>query len=463
VHRDIKPDNILRFNQRWKIGDFSLLGTLKTEMTRIGTPQYTAPAYFTDDGGNPDMWGMATTLYTFLTGNLPDKMGKAKYKYPPLGVESLDTTTAESWDQLFDLIYRITDDDEDNRVTCFHEAGSFLDQVGVVIDKVNKPLNLAETPVIDKEITEKLVVSEARKPYQKMIIVALVFCISLLIVMSVIHFVSSQNPPAVDNVEPIASQVESDKIYTEESPNDEEIVSPQSPEQLEEKIVKGVRGYLESYEYKLGDFFAGTDTSGSRAYFPKYRFTTTIYYQFGDPFVVIEWTENDLQSYKNPSYKYADLALAQFLVSHYEEGHKSFYEKAKKSYIKSREISDNVYNQCLEPFFMATDGNIDQAIVLFNSLEKSYASNPAYYLIRASFYYLLDDLKKYACDSIKGYSLILDDKEYNDMYREYFRKLLLDKEIRLIIPSVSEGIVLAYPKKISRDKLIELAKLDGVL
>jgi len=51
VHRDVKPDNILFLNGTPCLGDISLLGEDSHNITRRGTPGYSAPSWFVESGG----------------------------------------------------------------------------------------------------------------------------------------------------------------------------------------------------------------------------------------------------------------------------------------------------------------------------------------------------------------------------------------------------------------------------
>ena len=82
LHRDIKPDNILFFGGKAKLSDFGLVGKDVRSLSNIGTPLYIAPSWYVDKGGNPDAYGIAATLYTLISGNLPDTLGRPAYRFP---------------------------------------------------------------------------------------------------------------------------------------------------------------------------------------------------------------------------------------------------------------------------------------------------------------------------------------------------------------------------------------------
>ena len=119
MHRDVKPDNIIFLNGCPCLGDISLLGEDRSSLTRKGTPGYAAPSWYLESGGHPDMYGAAMTLYSLLTGNPPDKAGRAAFRWPPQGEHSLSASAREDWLGAHRVIARAVDDRAEERFLNF--------------------------------------------------------------------------------------------------------------------------------------------------------------------------------------------------------------------------------------------------------------------------------------------------------------------------------------------------------
>ena len=123
VHRDIKPENILFIGGAPCLGDVSLLTDDAATLTRRGTPGYAAPSWYMESNGNPDMWGIATTFFSLVTGNAPDKVGRAAFLWPPQGEKSVNR---EVWKEFHRIILRATHENPTERFMRFDAIAEAL-------------------------------------------------------------------------------------------------------------------------------------------------------------------------------------------------------------------------------------------------------------------------------------------------------------------------------------------------
>jgi TPR repeat protein len=119
LHRDLKPENILYVQGMPMIADVSLLGEDLPNPTRRGTPGFAAPSWYLEGGGHPDQFGAGATLFSLITGNTPDKMGRAAYRWPPGGVKSLSEVQRKQWLAMHQIVYRATHEDSSERFQDF--------------------------------------------------------------------------------------------------------------------------------------------------------------------------------------------------------------------------------------------------------------------------------------------------------------------------------------------------------
>jgi serine/threonine protein kinase len=126
VHRDVKPDNILFFDGRPCLGDISLVCEDSQTITQRGTPGYSAPSWYLESGGHPDMYGVACVLFALLTGNSPDKIGRPRFRWPPQGESSLSPEERERWLKFHRVILRLLDEEPNERFLNFTSVSQAL-------------------------------------------------------------------------------------------------------------------------------------------------------------------------------------------------------------------------------------------------------------------------------------------------------------------------------------------------
>ena len=88
IHQDIKPENILKDNDKYMLSDFGVSTRVKSSLSRFsvmtdtlkkaGTTDYMAPERFSENKTpvmSNDIWSLGATIYELLTMELPFVMG----------------------------------------------------------------------------------------------------------------------------------------------------------------------------------------------------------------------------------------------------------------------------------------------------------------------------------------------------------------------------------------------------
>lgn len=124
LHRDIKPDNIIFVGGQIFLSDFSLLKRDEKNITKAGTPYFSAPLWYLNSGGNPDVWGLGATFFTLISGNSPELIGRAAYKFPQKTSADFSKERWEHWQRC--ILRALAENPQDRYLTIEDFLGAIL-------------------------------------------------------------------------------------------------------------------------------------------------------------------------------------------------------------------------------------------------------------------------------------------------------------------------------------------------
>lgn len=124
LHRDIKPDNIIFVGGEIFLSDFSLLRRDEKNITNAGTPYFSAPLWYLNSGGNPDVWGLGATFFALISGNPPELIGRAAYKFPQKTGVDFSKERWEHWQRC--ILRALAENPQDRFLTIEDFLGAIL-------------------------------------------------------------------------------------------------------------------------------------------------------------------------------------------------------------------------------------------------------------------------------------------------------------------------------------------------
>lgn len=202
VHRDIKPANILFFGGQPCLSDVGLLGNDRLTLSVKGTPGHVPPSWYE---GEPDMWGLATTLYVLLTGNPPDTMGRANFRWPRGNKETLSESEQTQWQRLHNIILRATAEGANER---YIGLETFVKAVSQDLAESPPPIPPPAPPPLPPDLPAASI-PKPKVPPKNSILQAILWGTLVGIFLTVL-FVINFKP--TDNVSPVTSQEEAPAV-----------------------------------------------------------------------------------------------------------------------------------------------------------------------------------------------------------------------------------------------------------